>query len=467
MCSCLSQPTGIIQGVADIQISIFGSGFVGLVTGACLVELGHTVVCLDVDPSRVETINNGKAPFHEPDLDDLLQHGIADKRLRASQNLDDAAGADIYFIATGTPTRDGQIDLSQIESAAATIGAQIADADGFPVVVVKSTVVPGTTIGVVSKVLEDASGKVAGRDFGLCMNPEFLRESSAVADFRGPDRIIIGADDLRTVEIMQTLYSSYDCPSFTMSPSGAEMSKYVSNCFLATLISFSNEFARLCERFDDTDIEAVMDTLAADRRLSPRVDDRIIAPGILSYLRPGIGYGGSCLPKDVAALRHLARTTGAPAKLLDAVDEINEMRADGVVAAAEAAAGDFADRKVAVLGLAFKPGTDDVRQSPALKAIDHLLERGANVCAYDPLVPALATSPAGLSHAGTALDALDGAHAAIIATGWQEFADLDWAAALRRMAQPVVADGRNLLAAISRPEEMIYIPVGRRLANSH
>jgi len=409
-------------------------------------------------------INAGQPPFHEPDLDDLLRRGRANESLGASGHAAAAAGAEIIFIATGTPTRDGKIDLSQVESAAATIGQQIADTDGFPVVVVKSTVVPGTTTGIIRQVLEGASGGVAGRDFGLCMNPEFLREGSAVADFRAPDRIVIGADDQRTIDIMDALYAGYDCPKFVTSLNTAEMTKYSSNCLLATLISFSNEFARLCERFDGTDIELVMDALAADRRLSPRVDGRIVAPGILSYLRPGIGYGGSCLPKDVAALRYLARTTGAPAKLLDAVDEINEMRADEVISAAETAAGGFVDRKVAVLGLAFKPGTDDVRESPGLKAIECLRARGARVVSYDPLVSKLEITQDGLVHAETAIAALEDAHAAIITTGWMEFAELDWAAALDRMAQPVVADGRNLLAAISRPEAMIYIPVGRRPA---
>lgn len=445
-----------------MRIAVFGAGFVGLVTGACLAERGHAVVCIDPDRARVDSINAGHAPFHEPGLEAALAEGLAAGRLSATTDPHAARGAEIAFIATGTPTRDGRIDLSQIEAAARTLGAQFADADGYPVAIVKSTVVPGTTDGPVRRILEEASGKRAGRDFGLCMNPEFLREGSAVADFRNPDRIVIGAGDARTAEIVGALYAGYDCPTFVTAPSAAEMAKYASNCLLATMISFANEFARLCERFDDTDIEMVMDTLAADRRLSPRIGSETVAPGLLSYLRPGIGYGGSCLPKDVAALRHLARTTGAPAGLLDAVHEINEVRTEEVIAAAEAAAGSLSGRRVAVLGLAFKPGTDDVRESPGLKAIDRLKARGARVAAFDPLVARLPGRLDGLEIAASAADALSGAHAAIIATAWPEFAQLDWAGALPRMARPVVADGRNLLAGIARPPEMIYVPVGRR-----
>jgi UDPglucose 6-dehydrogenase/GDP-mannose 6-dehydrogenase len=446
-----------------VRIAVYGSGFVGLVTGVCFADQGHDVVCIDPNRQRLDTIGRGVPPFFEPGLETLLKSTLASGRLSATDDPASSIGAQVIFVAVGTPTHDGRIDLGQISAAAETIGKQIADTDEFTVVVVKSTVVPGTTSGPVTEILERVSGKVAGRDFGVCMNPEFLREGSAVDDFRDPDRIVIGTDDERTAAIMSELYAPYDCPKFVTTPSNAEMSKYVSNCLLATLISFSNEFANLCQATPGTDIELVMDALAQDRRLSPRVGGEIISPGILTYLRPGIGYGGSCLPKDVAALRHMARNANAPMRMLDTVHEINETRAADAIAVAESIAGSLSGRKVAVLGLAFKPGTDDLRESPGLRVIDHLVTRGAQVSAFDPLVKELASHDS-ISIADSAMAALEGARTAIIATAWPEFRAIDWAAAVSEMDCPVVVDGRNILATVTRPSGMIYVPIGKPLA---
>lgn len=445
-----------------MKVSVLGAGFVGLVTGACLAERGHDVTCIDLNAERVAKINNGIAPFFEPDLDALLRKTIAAARLRATSKPDSIGDSDVIFICVGTPSTADGIDLAQVKSAAELIGGRIRTSTGFPVVVMKSTVVPGTADGVVRHALEAASGKIAGVDFGLCSNPEFLREGSAVADFRDPDRIVIGASDTRTAAIIGEVYQGFECPVFTTTLSNAEMSKYASNCLLATLISYSNEFARMCERTADTDVELVMDSLAADRRLSPMLNGGRIKPDILSYLRAGIGFGGSCLPKDVIAFRNFAKSSGAGTPLFDAVHEVNETRADDVVALAESVTGSLAGKRVALFGLAFKPGTDDVRDSPALRLAQALQRHGCEIVAYDPLVKEL---PPGAGFRGaiaaSAEEALSGASAAFIATAWPDFARLDWFAQLPRMKQPVIVDGRNILRRQQLPEGTIYLPIGR------
>lgn len=446
-----------------MQVSIVGTGYVGLVTGSCLAAAGHIVSCVDQVASRVETISDGRAPFFEPGLQDLLTNGISLGRLSATTNLRAAVlASDVTLIAVGTPDKDGEIDLGQVEAAAQAIGEALADKSAYHVVAVKSTVVPGTTGGVVLAALERSSGKRAGADFGLCMNPEFLREGAAVEDFMYPDRIVIGALDDRSAETFGRLYDMFDCPKPVVSLLNAEFIKYASNAYLAATISFANELAGLCEMIPGADAEVVLDGLHLDRRLSPMMDGNRVRPGILTYLRPSSGYGGSCFPKDVAALRGFARRQGASVAILDAVAEVNARRKDAVLSMAESRIGSFAGRRIAVLGLTFKAGTDDLRHSPAVDLVGGLLDRGAMVTVHDPVATELARSIFGdrVAYATNPMEAVQGADVVIIATGWPEWRSVDWSAASRIMRGNIVFDARNTMRDFAFPASLTRLGIG-------
>ncbi len=446
-----------------MRVTVIGAGYVGLVTGACLAAVGHRVVCVDVQARRVEAINAGAAPFREPGLDRLIREGLRNKRFQAMTDLGRAmAGSQVSIIAVGTPPRGEDVDLGQVAAAARAVGRCLRLAARYHVVVVKSTVPPGTTGSLVRRALEEASGLRVGA-FGICMNPEFLREGSAVADFLRPDRIVVGQWDDRSGRQLLRLYERFACPKLRTGLRNAELIKYAANSLLATLISFSNEVARLCEATPGTDVETVMEGVHLDRRLSPLLDGRRMRPEILAYLRAGVGFGGSCLPKDVDALRAFAGRRGAETPLLDAVAMVNARRPGQVVKMLEDVLGGLRGRVIAVLGLAFKPGTDDVRASPALAMVDLLLAGGATVRAHDPVAldgarrlldgrVALCADPAA---------ALAGADAALIATAWPQFARLDWPALAARMRRPVIVDGRNGLGRVKWPAGVIYRTVGR------
>lgn len=446
-----------------MNVSVLGCGFVGLVTGACLAEVGHRVHCIDRDTTRVAAIASAKAPFFEADLDALLARELATGRLSIGCDIAQVAEADLVFICVGTPTVDGTIDLSQVLAAARALALHLNTKDDrFPVVVVKSTVLPGTTEGSVRHALEEASGLAANVDFGLAMNPEFLREGSAVADFRDPDRILLGSRSPRAVERLQTLYRPFaSAPVVEMTPSNAEMAKYANNALLATLVSFVNDLATLSEGMEGTDIEVVADALALDRRLTPLVDGTRIKPGILAYLRAGIGFGGSCLPKDVTALSGLAATLGRPSPMLDAVLAANRSRPQVMVRTMCDTLGSLSRARLALLGLAFKPGTDDTRESVAFPIAEALNAAGAEVVAWDPMVTAL--DPKDARHLRLVADpqtALRGADAAVIVTAWPEFAQLDWETLVHRMRRPILFDGRNQLRGHVLPTSLIYRPIG-------
>jgi len=433
-----------------VRVAVAGSGYVGLVTGCCLAEVGHDVVCIDIDPRRVAAIEAGEPLFHEPELPELLREVVGNGKLRAQTDVaGGVADADVTFIAVGTPSSNGEIDLTHVKQAAAQIGEGLRRNPNYHVVVVKSTVVPGTTESVVRDAL--------GIDVGLAMNPEFLREGSAVSDFRNPDRIVIGQSDARAGQRVAELYRNFDCPKIFTTLANAEMIKYASNSLLATLISFSNEIAALCEATPGTDVDEVLDAVHLDRRLSPVIDGRRIAPPILSFLRAGCGFGGSCLPKDVTALRTFAEKRGVHAPLLASVLAVNASRPSRLVRAAAEALGSLRGATIAVIGLAFKAGTDDLRESVALRVIDDLRNAGASVRAYDPLVRSLA----GVAVSESIDQAVAGCDAAIITTALPELRSLDWSAIAAKMRTPIVIDGRNALRGISLPNEIEYVPVGR------
>jgi UDPglucose 6-dehydrogenase len=446
-----------------MRITIIGTGYVGLTTGVCLASSGHQVTCVDLLRERVAAINDGKSPFFEPGLDQMLSGALRDGRLRATTELAEAvAASEVTLITVGTPQINGDIDLSYVAVAAQQIGSALRGLRDYHVVTVKSTVVPGTTDTLIRSMLEETSGHAAG-EFGLCMNPEFLREGSAVDDFNNPDRIVIGQWDERSGRVLAKLYESFGCPKIFTTLRNAEMTKYAANSLLATLISFSNEIASLCEATPDADVEVVLEGVHLDRRLSGVGSDRI-SPGILSFLRAGCGFGGSCLPKDVNALRAYARRHSITPSLLDAVMAINAERPRRLVSLAEEALLSLEGATVAVLGLAFKPGTDDARESPALALMNHLSSKGVILKVYDPI---FTSKPDGLSvdqgavFCSSMREALMGADAAFIVTAWPEFARADWAFLSDQMRRPIIIDGRNFLRNISWPEGVTYLTIGQ------
>jgi len=446
-----------------MRISIVGTGYVGLVTGACFAERGHQVICVDVDPAKVNWINSRKAPIHEIGLKEMLERTVG-KTLSASNDLAGAvAQTDITFIAVGTPAAGGKIDLSYVEKAAEEIGAAIARKASFHTVVVKSTVVPGTTNGVVRRAVERTSGKKAGSDFGLGMNPEFLTEGTAVADFTNPDRIVVGGVNQRSIDVIRSVYESFpDTPTILTNTETAEMIKYASNAVLATLISFSNEIGRLCTKVGNVDIADVMSGVHAATYFNVKTTDgHQHRAGITSFLQAGCGYGGSCLPKDVTALVGQASSLNLEMPLLSSVLQINKTQPEQLLALIRAHYPSLKGLSVAILGLAFKPDTDDVRESPAFPIIRTLRAEGATVVAYDPVAkPDTHPDMAGVRVASSLTEAVKSADVVVHVTRWDEFRTLP--EVLRQLGRkPLVVDGRRNLGPGDYER---YEGVGRRVA---
>lgn len=432
-----------------MKIAIVGAGYVGLVSGACFAEVGHEVTCVDIDAAKVHQINSGVAPIFEVGLGDLLRRHVG-KNFKATCDLAGAVqAAEATFIAVGTPFDGTNIDLTYIRAVAREIGGALAGIAPYHTVVVKSTVVPGTTDGVVRPLLEESSGKRAGIDFGVGMNPEFLTEGTAVDDFMKPDRIVVGGMDERTVEVLAGIYAAFSAvPILRTNNKTAEMIKYTSNAVLATLISFSNEIGNLCARLGDIDVVEVMKGVHAARYFTTSVNggEPATAP-ITSFLYAGCGFGGSCLPKDVKALVAQGEGLGVRMPLLKAVLDINRDQPNRVIEIAESRFRSLAGRRVSILGLAFKPDTDDTRESPAIPIINALLERGAEVSAYDPIATQAARKVLPQGYVRFVLDlpsALADADAVIIVTSWAEFLRVPEILATME-SPPFVIDGRRML----------------------
>ena len=432
-----------------MRVSIVGTGYVGLVTGVCLAEVGHDVICVDNDPAKVEQLRSGRPTIHEEGLDALLTKAIG-KSLHVSADIEKAVhDTDITLIAVGTPFDGREIDLQYIKAVASDIGKALATKDGYHVVAVKSTVVPGTTDGVVVPLLERASGRSAGSDFGVGMNPEFLTEGRAIRDFMNPDRIVVGGIDDRSRGGIAGLYAAFEgVDVVTTNNSTAEMIKYASNALLATMISFSNELANLCTALGDVDVVDVTDGVHRSQYLTLRDDDgRTRQAPIARFLEAGCGFGGSCLPKDVSALVAHGERFGLDMPLLKAVLEVNAGQPRRTVSLLERHFDSIQGVAVTVLGLAFKPDTDDVRESPAFPIVRTLVDRGARVSVWDPVAvePArrvLADTP--VTYARSLGEAVADADAIVIVTRWSEFEQLP--ALLDGLVKPpVVIDGRRML----------------------
>ena len=409
-----------------MKVSIIGAGYVGLVTGACLAEKGHQVICVDVDKEKVNKINQGIPPIYEKGLEDLLNKNI-NIRLKATTDLyKSVIETDVTFVAVGTPFDGSQIDLTYVKEVSRQIGSALKDKLGYHLVVVKSTVVPGTSDELVLPILEKSSGKKAHLEFGVGMNPEFLTEGQAITDFMHPDRIVLGASDERSMGLLEQLYLSFkDTPKLKTNNKTAEMIKYASNAMLATQISFANEIANLCSTLGGVDIVDVMKGVHLSNYLSPKTGDgkRIQAP-ISSFLEAGCGFGGSCLPKDVKALIAHGKKLGARMPLLKAVIKTNENQPDQVIRMLKKHFTHLEKVRIAILGLSFKPDTDDMRESPAIPIIRKLLLQGALLKAYDPVANQEARKlfP---DHQLTLCESLEEAlvdvDAAVLVTRWEQF----------------------------------------------
>jgi UDPglucose 6-dehydrogenase/GDP-mannose 6-dehydrogenase len=436
-----------------MKISIVGTGYVGIVTGACFAEKGHHVTCVDIDPSKVDLINKGTAPIYERGLDDLLKKH-AGNRLRATTDLVDAVQqTDLSMIAVGTPFDGNEIDLTSIKNVARQLGQAMRTKTGYHVVVVKSTVVPGTTDDIVLPILEASSGKKAGVDFGLGMNPEFLTEGEAVNEFMYPDRIVLGGMDQQTIEWQAELYHGFpNVDVLRTNNKTAEMIKYAANSFLATCISFSNEMANLCAAIKNVDIVDVMHGVHISRYLSVQLPGgKRVQPPVVSFLAAGCGFGGSCFPKDVKALAAHGEKHHVSMDLLNAVLAINERQPQQIIRILKRRFASLQGVRVTVLGLAFRPDTNDMRESPAIPIIRALLREGATVKGYDPVAAPEARklfAPQELELSQTLAEGVTQADAIVLVTRWDEF--LKVPDLLReRTPQPLFVDGRRLIERTS------------------
>lgn len=407
-----------------MDISVIGSGYVGMVTGMGLCDLGFNVIFVDVDNDKIEMINSKKPPIYEEGLEELMEKNSS--RFRATSDYDDAINnTELTLICVGTPSRgDGSMDMKYIEESSRSIAGVLRDKKEYHAVVVKSTVLPGTTEDIVAEVIEDISGKKRGVDFGLAMNPEFLKEGVALKDFFEGDRIVIGGEDEKSLDMVSSLYSDLDIPIYTCGIKVAEMIKYTSNSFLAMKISFANEIGNYCKELG-MDSRKVFKGVGMDSRISPK------------FFGSGIGFGGSCFPKDVNALLHDFRKRGMESSLLSGTMEVNEEQPLRLVRMAEDYFGDLSGKTIGVLGLAFKPNTDDIRYTRALPIVRELLKKGAKVKAFDPLAQEnFSRIVEGVDYKESGEDVMD-SDAVMIVTEWDEFRDLDYRG-------KVVFDGRRL-----------------------
>jgi UDPglucose 6-dehydrogenase len=431
-----------------MKIAVIGTGYVGLVAGACFAENGNDVVCVDRDAAKLRVLRRGQVPIFEPGLEELVRRNRAEKRLTFTSQIATAVRAStIVFIAVGTPQgEDGSADVQYVLDVAVEIARSM---NGYKVIVDKSTVPVGTAERVREVVRRETT-----HPFSVVSNPEFLKQGAAVEDFLKPDRVVIGAEDPRATQLMTELYAPFTrtgAPIMVMDCASAEMSKYAANAMLATRISFMNEVARVCELYG-ADVDEVRRAVGADRRVGP------------SFLFPGVGYGGSCFPKDVKAIQKFSADREYGFQILDAVERVNQQQKSRLVEKMLKHFGTLHGRAVAVWGLSFKPRTDDMREAPSITIIEKLLEAGAVVTAYDPEATKNARSHFGsrIGYAKRSYDALAGAEALAVVTEWSEFREPDFAKMRKLMSSPVVFDGRN----IYNPDQMkadgfIYYSIGR------
>jgi len=432
-----------------MQIAVVGTGYVGLVTGTCFAESGHKVTCIDIDRRKIQSLQQGEIPIYEPGLTELVLRNAAVDRLQFTTDLAPATkNAEIIFLAVGTPqSDDGSANLTYLFQAVENMAPHLRE---DAIIVTKSTVPVGTNATIFSRLRE-----LTGRDCDVASNPEFLKEGAAINDFMFPDRVVVGVRRPEVAGVLRKLYSTFlrtDKPFLVMLPESAEMTKYVANALLATKISFINEMANVCGKMG-ADINDVRKGIGHDQRIG------------FAFLFPGVGYGGSCFPKDVRAMTRMAEKIGVVPQILKAVDEVN-LRQKTILLNSidEYFGGDLQGKKIAVWGLAFKPRTDDVREAPALDLIEALLKRQVQLSVHDPVAMENVKKEFGdkLAYAQQPLDALDGVHALVIMTEWGEFRHPDLTEMWQRMVTPVVFDGRNLYEPVQMKQAgFVYYSIGR------
>jgi UDPglucose 6-dehydrogenase len=457
MIAALAKPPVVTSAVARrslqeddfVKIGVVGTGYVGLVVGACLAENGNSVVCVDSDRGKVDRLLRGEIPIYEPGLNEMVPRNVAEDRLEFTTDLDSAVQrSDVIFIAVGTPQdEDGSADLSHVLDVARGIGRAM---NGFKILVNKSTVPVGT-----ARKVREVVAALTPHPFEVVSNPEFLKEGTAVDDFLKPDRVVIGTDDAKVEAVMRQLYEPFvrtGKPILVMDPASAELTKYAANAMLATRISFMNEIANYCDKVG-ADVKHVRMGMGTDARIGA------------SFLFPGVGYGGSCFPKDVKALIRMGEDARVAFNVVGAVDETNDEQKSILVPRVAAHLGTLAGKTIAIWGLAFKPRTDDMREAPAIAIIEKLLAGGASVRAYDPKAEEQARRMLGdrVTLCGRAYEAVTGADALIVVTEWNEFREPDFARIRSLMRQPAVFDGRNIYDPKTlRAAGFHYEGIGRR-----
>ncbi len=432
------------------SICVVGTGYVGLVTGTCLADFGNRVICVDVDEKKIASLEDGRVPFYEPGLEEMVKRNASVGRLRFSTSLKEGVGeSEVIFIAVGTPSDEtGHADLKFVKNVAKEIALAM---NGYKVIVTKSTVPTGTG-ALVEKLIGE--NRAESHEFDIVSNPEFLREGSAIEDFMRPDRIIIGTDSPRAMEIISEVYEPLyllETPIVKTNVATAEMIKYASNAFLATKISYVNEISNICERVG-ADVSVVSYGMGLDKRIGPK------------FLHAGAGYGGSCFPKDTRALVYFGEKAGYLPRIVKAAIDVNVRRREEMAAKIEnAAGGELKGRTVGMLGISFKPNTDDIREAPALEIASILIDRGAAVRAFDPVSGSIAAEAMSeLTVVDSILDAAKGADVLVLMTEWNEFRDLDLAGIRERMNKPVFVDCRNVYESRKlRDAGFEYHSVGR------
>jgi UDPglucose 6-dehydrogenase len=437
-----------IEERTQMKLAVIGTGYVGLVAGACLAETGNDVLCVDKDEAKIRMLRRGKMPIFEPGLEELVKRNVAEKRLSFTTQLPKAVRASsVIFIAVGTPMgEDGSADLQHVLGVAREIAQSM---NGYKVIVDKSTVPVGTA----DKVREIIRRETT-HPFSVVSNPEFLKQGAAVDDFLKPDRVVIGTEDDKSAEVMRQVYAPFTrtgAPIMVMDTASAELCKYAANAMLATKISFMNEIANVCEAFG-ADVDQVRRAVGSDRRIGP------------SFLFPGVGYGGSCFPKDVQAIVKFTKDKGYDFQILQAVERVNHRQKSVLAGRMEKHFGALKGRTIAVWGLAFKPRTDDMREAPALVMIDRLLALGAKVQAYDPEAMAVAKTLLGtrVTFASNSYAALGGADALAVITEWNEFREPDFAKMRKLMKSPIIFDGRNIYSRdVMKANGFTYYSIGR------
>ena len=443
------------------RISIAGTGYVGLSTAVAFAIKGYQVITSTHNNEKAATINRGVPPFYEPELHENLKKAVDDKSLKCTLNHEETIlNTDITFIAAGTPSRsDGSINLQYIEKSAREIGEALKKKKTYHLIVVKSTVVPGTTEKTVKPAIETHSGKRCGVNFGICMNPEFLRQGAAIHDTLNPDRIVIGEYDQKSGDTLEALYRDFYRekipPIIRTNLPTAELIKYASNAFLATKISFINTIANICQKTQDVDVTTIAKAIGLDNRINPH------------FLNAGIGYGGSCFPKDVKALIAFSKSLHYDPSLLNAIEQVNNTQPQQATKLARKHLGNLRNKRIAILGLAFKPNTDDMREARSIPLINQLLSEGANIVAYDPVAIPDAKTILGnkITYAASPTECLKDADCCIIVTEWNEFKKLKPEDFTKNMRQPILIDGRRIYNPQDFAEKLEFTAIG--LGNLH